>query len=840
MQGGAPSAGCAYPKITPGGRFVVFQTGAVDITPGDTNLNVDVYLRDRLSATSERISLASDGTQPNAPAWEPAISGDGRYVAFRSEASNLVPLDTNVKTDIFVRDRQTLLTERVSVSSSGAQADGPSIYCSISRDGRYVAFESTATNLVAGDTNNASDIFVRDRQDGTTRRVSVGPAGIQANGSSTRAVISGDGHFVIFYSSASNLVAGDTNGVTDLFGVDLQTNVIERLSVATDGTQANNQPFTNGPPAVSGDGRYAAFYCEATNLVPSDRNNYTDVFVRDRVAGTTERVSLPSDGSETINGAASLFLGISDDGRFVTFEASAKLVPEDFNDYSDIYVVDRQTGQAELVSATNEGTTANKDSFAPAIDASGRFPVFPTFAGNLDSFPGQGQLYVSLFARDRGPQVGILEVKPSVTNCSVAVQGTARYAGAVIADGADPANDGGTGAMELGGELTGASLIYRPEVGDVFARIRLASIPGLPVVGGGPGALYVLAFKVANVSYEVRATRLEAGAGTGPQFLLFQCEPNASCNQTAVLKGGIGTSGNEVRFSMPLGTIGAVESNSLTDVQISTGEGSVQTGIVSPLDQMLLPAATLPERHVTAGFALPGTPESGVQFTVTAGTADGAYYASLGILPPGTWDLWARACFGAECTASSTPVQVSSACGTPVQLTGVVSRKTHGGAGTYDIVLPSTGSPGIECRSGGANGDHTLVFTFANALTTVGGASISSGIGMLSGAAIDGGDPRNYIVNLTGVTNAQNITVNLADVNTSGGGYSASVPASMSVLLGDTTADTSVNSADISQTKSRSGQGVGSANFRSDVNVDGSLNSADISLVKSKSGTALP
>ncbi len=119
MNGGAPSAGSAYPKTTPGGRFVVFQSGATDIAPGDTNLNVDVYLRDRLTGTSERISLASDGTQPNAPAWEPAISGDGRFVAFRSEASNLVPLDTNLKTDIFVRDRQTLLTERVSLSSAG-------------------------------------------------------------------------------------------------------------------------------------------------------------------------------------------------------------------------------------------------------------------------------------------------------------------------------------------------------------------------------------------------------------------------------------------------------------------------------------------------------------------------------------------------------------------------------------------------------------------------------------------------------------------------------------------------------------------------------------------------
>jgi hypothetical protein len=169
-----------------------------------------------------------------------------------------------------------------------------------------------------------------------------------------------------------------------------------------------------------------------------------------------------------------------------------------------------------------------------------------------------------------------------------------------------------------------------------------------------------------------------------------------------------------------------------------------------------------------------------------------------------------------------------------------VSRKTHGNAGTFDINLALTGNPGIECRSGRVNGDYTLVFTFSSPLTNVGSASVTSGTGSVASSKIDGNDTHNYLVNLTGVTNAPYLTVRLASVHDSAGNGSNAVSASMGVLVGDTTGDGFVNSADISQTKSQSGNAVTGANFREDVNADGFINSADISLVKSKSGTALP
>jgi hypothetical protein len=173
-------------------------------------------------------------------------------------------------------------------------------------------------------------------------------------------------------------------------------------------------------------------------------------------------------------------------------------------------------------------------------------------------------------------------------------------------------------------------------------------------------------------------------------------------------------------------------------------------------------------------------------------------------------------------------------------MTSVVSRMTQGNAGTFDVDLPVAGNLGIECRSGGANGDYTIIFTFSNTLTSVGGASVTSETGSVRSSNIDSTDTHNYIVNLTGVTNAQVITVGLTNVTDSAGNFSSAVSASVGVLISDTNGDGFVNSADISQTKSQSGHAVTSTNFREDVNTDGFTNSADISLVKSKSGTALP
>jgi Tol biopolymer transport system component len=299
-------------------------------------------VRDRDIGTTERVSVASDGTEGNSGASSsaPTISANGRYVAFSSFASNLVPGDTNNAQDVFVHDRETGTTERVSVASDGTEPGRftSSSAPSIGADGRYVAFASSASNLVAGDTNNSQDVFVHDRETTTTERVSVAADGTQGNSFSLDTAISADGRYVGFASLASNLVPADTNGQSDLFVHDRLTATTERASVTSDGTEGNG--FTSGP-AISADGRYVGFASGSTNLVPRDTNEGWDIFLHDRVTGTTERTSVAGDGLEANQGSFTAS-SINANGRYVAFtSAASNLVPGDTNAQSDVFVRDR-------------------------------------------------------------------------------------------------------------------------------------------------------------------------------------------------------------------------------------------------------------------------------------------------------------------------------------------------------------------------------------------------------------------------------------------------------------------------------------------------------------------
>jgi Tol biopolymer transport system component len=368
-------------SISADGRHIAFASAASNLVPADTNGVPDVFVRDRQSNATTLVSLASDGTQGNDVSEWTSISADGRYVAFSSYASNLVPGDTNGDWDMFVRDLRTNTTTRVSIASDGTQGNANSSNSpSISADGRYVAFPSNASNLVAGDTNGRSDIFVRDRQANTTTRVSVASDGTQGNGSSAFPSISADGRYVAFVSYASNLVPGDTNGVWDIFVRDRQANTTTRVSVASDGTQGNDSSYTS--PSISADGRYVAFLSFASNLVPGDTNATIDVFVRDRQTDTTTRVSLATDGTQ--GNSASGWPSISADGRYVAFQSAASnLVPGDTNGVSDVFVRDRQTDTTTRVNLATDGTQGNGDIIYPSISADGRYVAFESSASNL-------------------------------------------------------------------------------------------------------------------------------------------------------------------------------------------------------------------------------------------------------------------------------------------------------------------------------------------------------------------------------------------------------------------------------------------------------------------------
>ncbi|MCH8813930.1 MAG: calcium-binding protein [Chloroflexi bacterium] len=388
--------------ISDDGRFVAFHSKATNLVANDTNGVRDVFVRDRQTGQTTRVSVDSLGGEVGGGGSGPAISGDGRFVAFASVASDLVAGDTNSVVDIFVHDRQTGQTTRVSVDSLGGEVDGSSLDADISDDGRFVAFTSHASNLVAGDANSVRDVFVHDRQTGQTTRVSVDSGGGDADDSSRFATISDDGRFVAFESDAPDLVPGDTNGFQDIFVRDRQNGQTVRVSVDNLGGQSDADSYF---PVISDDGRFVAFGSDATGLVPGDTNGWGDIFVHDRQTSETTRVSLDSLGGEP--NEESYGSTISDDGRFVAFISLATdLVPGDTNGFREIFVHDRQTGQTTRVSVDSLGGQANDRSVDPAISGDGRFVVFDAEATNL--VPGDTNGFRDIFLHDRGVETNAL------------------------------------------------------------------------------------------------------------------------------------------------------------------------------------------------------------------------------------------------------------------------------------------------------------------------------------------------------------------------------------------------------------------------------------------------
>jgi Tol biopolymer transport system component len=320
--------GGAYPSTSAKGRFVAFVSRG------------EILVRDRQAGTIERATVAIDGGQANARSQDAAISANGRFVGFSSEATNLVAGDTNGAWDAFVRDRQLGATIRVSVGSGGIQAAGGGASPSLSVDGRFVAFTSSAEDLVAGDTNGVSDVFVHDRRNNVTRRVGMSSAGAEANAFTDSATISANGRFVVFTSAASNLVSGDTNGKPDIFVRDLERGTTRRVNVSNRGRQDNGLGIVD-TATISGNGRLVAFTSSGSGLVAGDTNERRDVFVHDNVTKSTTRVNFAFDGRQA--DGESVGAGISGGGRFVTFSSdSVNLVARDSNEEPDVFVTDRR------------------------------------------------------------------------------------------------------------------------------------------------------------------------------------------------------------------------------------------------------------------------------------------------------------------------------------------------------------------------------------------------------------------------------------------------------------------------------------------------------------------
>jgi Tol biopolymer transport system component len=395
------------------------------------------------TARTTRVSVSTSQQQGDRPSWTAGVSASGRFVAFTSQATDLVPGDTNDRQDAFVIDRKNGRTQRVSVSSSGAQAkaglnpDGGSAALGISANGRYVLFRSDASNLVPGDTNGKMDAFVCDRATGKTRRIPPAGLGVYAgalsangryavlqadenvyrydlrrrhllpltagaNGWSEEPAISAGGRYVAFTSIASNLVRGDTNKLPDVFVRDILNGKTTRVSVTSAGRQGTGKRYSNGSnaPAISSDGRYVAFHSDMTNLVRGDTNRVFDIFVHDRVTGKTQRVSVSSTGRQA-NAESGGGESFSADGRYVAFSSLAtNLVAHDRNGITDVFIRDLRKHRTQLVSLGmhGQGDDASWVGLGAAFTRDGRYILFASWAANL--VPGDTNSVADVFVRD--------------------------------------------------------------------------------------------------------------------------------------------------------------------------------------------------------------------------------------------------------------------------------------------------------------------------------------------------------------------------------------------------------------------------------------------------------
>ncbi|MGQ0553499.1 MAG: hypothetical protein ACT4PU_09805 [Planctomycetota bacterium] len=364
----ASDGSCFDPMPSATGRFVVFTSIGANLVPGDTNGDNDVFVRDVIAQTTQRVSVSSVGVQANGDSWGTGITPDARYVVFRSSATNLV--SGAAPGGLYVHDRQTGLT-----TYEGAVSDSsPS---SLSADGRFVAFNSVSASLVSGDTNQSSDVFIRDRQTGVLERVSVSSSGIQGNKGGSLPnprCLSDDGRFVVFASSSTDLVPGYVPGpfIADSYLHDRQTGQTTLLHASAQGEQGNGPA---GYVTISGDGRWAAFTSQATNLLPGAGGIPGDVFVRDLQTGVLEVASVSASGA--VSNGHPHGVSISRDGRFVAFRSDASnLVESDADSQSDMFLRDRLTGLTWVCSETSAPWPGH--SYEGYVSADGRGVAFST------------------------------------------------------------------------------------------------------------------------------------------------------------------------------------------------------------------------------------------------------------------------------------------------------------------------------------------------------------------------------------------------------------------------------------------------------------------------------
>jgi Tol biopolymer transport system component len=522
VEGNAPSGGVLEFQrrsvaLSADGTVVAFASTASNLVAGDTNGVSDVFVVDLAAGTIERVSVDSAGAEADGGSFAPSLSADGKVVAFWSDATDLVANDTRGVADVFVHDRTTGATERASVNSKGIEGNGGSYRAALSSDGLLVAFESDATNFTANDTNSSTDIFLRDRVNGTTKRVSLTSGGGAPDpGGCFDPALSADGTRVAFSARATNLVPGDTNGQYDVFVRDIVAATTVRVSVDSSGAQGNG---TSWHPALSADGSTAAFESWASNLVAGDRNGAGDVFTYDLATGVTERASVDGAGGE--GDGSSFDVALSADGSFVAFTSDAtNLATNDGNGAADVFLRDRAAGTTALLSVDVSNVAADGASDTLALSGDATKAAFASVATNL--VPNDTNGVCDVFFDD----VTVLRTPASWSNYGSGFPGTNGVPnlvssanpvlGSTIALGFDDSSGTWSVALALFG--TQSASIPTRAGGTLLVQPLVSELVGLPPTGGvisgaipGDATLY-------GVSAFVQVLELDTGAAHGLSF----------------------------------------------------------------------------------------------------------------------------------------------------------------------------------------------------------------------------------------------------------------------------------------------------------------------------------